>query len=176
MLVILDRDGVLNEESDDYIKSPDEWHPLPGSLEAVVSLNKAGYTVVVATNQSGVGRGYYTEDDLAAIHAKMAEALRVLGGQVDGIYYCPHHPDDDCLCRKPAPGMLLQIAQDFPDDFASAIFVGDSLRDIQAAVTAGVQPVLVKTGYGTAQCESAVSLGAIVFDDLAAVVSHLLSS
>lgn len=148
MLIILDRDGVINYESTAYVKSPKEWIPLPGSLEAITQLYKAKHTIVVATNQSGVGRGYYSEKKLEAIHHKMRQLVQALGGDISGIYFCPHTPDDQCRCRKPEPGLLLAIAKDYPTLFKTAIYVGDSLRDIQAAQTAGCQAVLVKTGNG----------------------------
>ena len=119
--IILDRDGVINEDSDAYIKSPDEWHPIPNSLEAIAQLNAHGYPVVVATNQSGVGRGYYSEQTLDLIHDKFRKALAAVGGHVDGIFVCPHHPDDGCSCRKPKPGLFLKIGQEFGVDFAKAL-------------------------------------------------------
>ncbi len=148
MLVILDRDGVINYDSENYIKSPEEWKPYPRSLSAIAELNKAGHKVVVATNQSGVGRGYYSLSILEEIHHKMKAALQEVGGHLDGIYFCPHHPDDGCECRKPKPGMLLAIARDFPALFPEAVFIGDSARDMMAAKQAGCRGVLVKTGNG----------------------------
>ncbi len=133
MLIILDRDGVINYDSKDYIKSPDEWTPIPGSLEAIARLNKAGHLVVVATNQSGVGRRYFSLETLEAIHQKMQQALSEMGGHLDTIYFCPHHPNEECKCRKPKPGMLIQAGKDLKQDITKAIFIGDSLRDIQAA-------------------------------------------
>lgn len=147
-LLILDRDGVINEDSVNYIRTPEEWVPIPGSLEAIATCNRAGIKVVIATNQSGVGRGYYSEADLGAIHAKMHALLQACGGKVDGIYYCPHKPEDECQCRKPLPGLLQQISNDFPDEYQQAMFVGDSWRDWQAGVAGGVIPCLVKTGNG----------------------------
>ena len=147
-ILILDRDGVINQDSDDYIKSPEEWMPIPGSLEAIAHFNQLGIKVVVATNQSGVGRGLFTLDTLAAIHQKMQAMLKAAGGHIDGVYFCPHHPDDGCDCRKPKPGLLLQIQRDFNIDLTQAIVVGDSLRDIQAAQAVGAYPMLVKTGKG----------------------------
>lgn len=148
MLVILDRDGVINFDSPDYIKSPEEWQPIPGSLNAIAQLNQAGHSVVVATNQSGVGRGYYTEQTLVKIHDKMLRALEQVDGHIDKIYYCPHIPQAGCDCRKPKPGLLHQIKADFPKLFNNAVMVGDSLRDIQAAQAANCKAVLVKTGNG----------------------------
>jgi len=169
MLIILDRDGVINYESTEYIKTPDEWIPIEGSLEAVAQLIQAGHTVLVATNQSGVGRGYYTLETMHKIHEKMQEALAEHGGQIHRVYYCPHTPSENCECRKPKPGLLLQIAKDFPDEFKEAIFVGDSARDVHAAIAAGIQPLLVRTGNGETVD------GVLAFDDLAAVVRHILS-
>ena len=145
-LVILDRDGVINFDSVDYIKSPEEWRPIPGSLEAIAALNQARCRVVIATNQSGIGRGYYTVAVLASIHQKMQDALKKVGGHIDHIYYCPHLPEQACMCRKPNPGMIWQIKNDFPELFDTAVLVGDSWRDLQAARAGGCRAVLVKTG------------------------------
>jgi D-glycero-D-manno-heptose 1,7-bisphosphate phosphatase len=147
-LIILDRDGVINYESKDYIKTPQEWLPIPGSLEAIALLSQANYTIAVATNQSGVGRGFYTENDLAAIHQKMFDSLKALGGTVDKIFYCPHHPHDHCRCRKPGVGLFDQIADYYQTDLRGIIAIGDSLRDIKAALKVGCQPILVLTGNG----------------------------
>ncbi len=173
MLVILDRDGVINVDSKDYIKTPEEWRALPGSLQAIGQLNKAGHKVVVATNQSGLGRHYYDEATLAAIHTKMAGELAQLGGHLDGIYYCPHKPEDDCDCRKPKPGLLEKIAADFPELFPDAVLIGDSLRDLEAAHSAGIRAILVKTGNGGKTVEKVDRSKIEVFDDLAAVVGCL---
>ena len=170
MLIILDRDGVINHESEEYIKSPDEWIPIEGSLEAIARLKKAGHIVVIATNQSGVGRGYYSIATLEKIHAKMQQWLADLGGHIDKIYFCPHAPRDGCNCRKPRPGMLFAIAKDFPDEYKNAIFIGDSLRDVQAAQAVNIEPMLVRTGYGDS------AAGVALYDDLAAAVDHLLKS
>jgi D-glycero-D-manno-heptose 1,7-bisphosphate phosphatase len=150
MLIILDRDGVINYDSAEYIKTPEEWIPIPGSLEAIADLSRAGHDVVVASNQSGVGRGYYTLATLEKIHQKMQQAIKANGGHLSGIYFCPHTPADNCECRKPKPGLLLAIAKDYPSAFQhhEAILVGDSLRDIQAAHSVGCKAVLVKTGNG----------------------------
>lgn len=149
-LVILDRDGVINYDSDAYIRTPDEWQPIPGSLEAIAKLNTLGVKVAIATNQSGIGRGYYTEAILAEIHDKMLTELAAVGGKIDKIYYCPHIPDDHCECRKPKAKMLRDIARDFNIDYKveQVAFVGDSLRDLQAARAAGCVGVLVETGRG----------------------------
>ncbi len=146
--IILDRDGVINQDSDAFIKDPDEWVPIPGSLEAIARLCKAGCRVVVATNQSGVSRGMFSLETLTAIHQKMESAIQEHGGRLDGIYYCPHGPDDGCSCRKPEPGLLQQIGQDFGINLNNAIAVGDSLRDLQAADAVGARPILVLTGKG----------------------------
>ncbi len=146
--IILDRDGVINQDSDAYIKSADEWIEIPGSLEAIARLNRAGYQVLVATNQSGLARGLFDLETLSAIHHKMKSALMQHGGELNGIYFCPHGPDDHCGCRKPKPGLLLQIAADKGINLGQAIMVGDSLRDLQAAQAAGSKPVLVLTGKG----------------------------
>ena len=147
-LIILDRDGVINQDSDDYIKNPDEWIPIPGSLEAIAKLNRAGYTVVVATNQSGLSRGYFELKDLSAMHRKMETLLSELGGQIDAIFYCPHGPKDDCDCRKPKPGMLREIGERFAVNLKKVFFIGDTISDLKAATAAGVNPMLVRTGKG----------------------------
>lgn len=148
-LIILDRDGVINYDSPDFIKSPDEWIPIPGSLEAIVKLNKAGIKVAVATNQSGLARGLFDLVTLNEIHHKMQSMLKKLGGQIDLIVFCSHHPDEACNCRKPQPGLILQIFQHFNlAPHPSILAIGDSLRDLQAASSAGCQPVLALTGNG----------------------------
>jgi len=147
-LVILDRDGVINHDSDDYIKSPDEWQPLPGSLEAIARLCRADYTVVVATNQAGVGRGLFSQEMLIRIHRKMASSIRDKGGRLDSVFFCPHSPAEQCGCRKPKPGMLLEISDRLGIGLSGVPVVGDSLRDLEAAEAAGAIPVLVKTGRG----------------------------
>lgn len=168
MLVILDRDGVINYDSAEYIKSPSEWIPYPSSLKAIAQLKNTGHQVVVATNQSGVGRGYYSLEMLHKIHEKMQDALKAYGVTLDGIYFCPHTPDDQCACRKPKPGMLLQIARDFNVDLAQAILVGDSLRDIQAAQAVNCKAVLVKTGKGEQTLQKGEEISHIsVYADLA---------
>jgi len=147
-LVILDRDGVINHDSDDYIKSPDEWQPLPGSLEAIARLCRADYTVVVATNQAGVGRGLFSLEMLIRIHRKMASSIRDKGGRLDSVFFCPHGPAEQCGCRKPNPGMLLEISDRLGIGLSGVPVVGDSLRDLEAAEAAGAMPVLVKSGRG----------------------------
>lgn len=147
-LIILDRDGVINEDSDDFIRSVDEWVPIPGSISAITRLKKHGYITTIATNQSGVARGYIDLNTLEAMHEKFRALLEKSGQQIDDIVYCPHGPDDHCTCRKPAPGMLYTIAERFSTDPADIITVGDSLRDYQAAHAAGMGFSLVKTGKG----------------------------
>lgn len=174
-LIILDRDGVINFDSDQFIKSPDEWKPIPGSLEAIARLNQAGYRVVVATNQSGVGRGLFDMATLNAIHDKMHRLLAQVGGKVDALFYCPHTADQNCSCRKPKPGMLQEVAKRFNVDLKGVPSVGDSLRDLEAAIAVGAQPILVRTGKG----ERTIAAGgvppqALVFTDLAEAVRHLL--
>lgn len=147
-LIILDRDGVINQDSDDFIKSPEEWRPIPGSLEAIALLNEQGFTVSVATNQSGVARKLFTLDTLNKIHQKMLLSSQQYGGKIDSIFYCPHGPEDNCLCRKPKPGLLEQIAKHYQITLNGIMVVGDSFRDLEAAKTVGAIPVLVKTGKG----------------------------
>lgn len=146
--IILDRDGVINYDSPEYIKSPDEWHPIPGSLEAIAALNRSGYRVIVATNQSGVARGYYDLETLSLIHEKFMRELSSVGGCVEEIFFCPHHPDDGCFCRKPNPGMLFEIRDRYALDLQHIYFVGDSVSDVEVALTAGCMPLLVLTGNG----------------------------
>jgi D-glycero-D-manno-heptose 1,7-bisphosphate phosphatase len=147
-LVILDRDGTINEDSEDFIKTPEEWLPLPGSLEAIARLNHAGWHVVVATNQSGLGRGLFDVSTLNAMHAKMHKLLAAVGGRVDAVFYCPHGPEDACRCRKPEPGLFEQIAERFGVDLRLVPAVGDSARDILAGTAVGCEPHLVLTGKG----------------------------
>jgi D-glycero-D-manno-heptose 1,7-bisphosphate phosphatase len=169
-LVILDRDGVINEDSADFIKSPDEFIPIPGALEAIAALNSAGFTVVIATNQSGLARGLFDDEDLDDIHAKLDVLLAEHGGSIDAVFLCPHGPDDGCDCRKPAPGLLRQIAAHYGVDLSGVPAVGDSIRDLQAASTAGAMPVLVRTGNGTASERDPAAEGMPTHDDLAAFV------
>ena len=174
-LVILDRDGVINVESSAYIKSPEEWRALPGSLEAIGRLHRAGFTVVVATNQSGLARGLFAKDDLQAIHAKMLRAVEAAGGRIQEIFICPHGPDDDCPCRKPRPGLLLQIAQQYDEELADVPVVGDSARDLEAARRAGARPMLVRTGNGEKTLARGAAGNAEVYSDLAAAVDAILA-
>ena len=147
-LVILDRDGVINYDSAEFIKKPAEWKPIPGSLEAIARLNQAGFRVVVATNQSGIGRGLLDMAALNAIHDKMHKALGQAGGRIDAVFYCPHAQEANCACRKPKPGLLEDIAHRFNTELADVPCIGDSLRDLQAAAAVGAQPILVLTGKG----------------------------
>ena len=177
-LVILDRDGTINRASDEFVKSPDEWHPLPGALEAISRLNHAGYHVVLATNQSGLGRGLFDMAALNAVHAQMIKSLAAVGGRIDAIFYCPHAPDEGCACRKPAPGLLQQIEERYGVSLKGVPYVGDSLRDMQAAQIAQCAPHLVLTGrhadvHGQ-PLPSSFPAHTQVHADLAAFVDHLL--
>lgn len=147
-LLILDRDGVINQDSDQYIKSPDEWRPIAGSIEAIARLTQYGYTITVATNQSGIGRGFYDHDMLTAIHNKMNRLIEHAGGKIDTIFYCPHLPQDSCECRKPKVGLLKNITKHYDYDLKDTPLVGDSLRDLQAGESMQCQPILVLTGNG----------------------------
>ncbi|GLS04159.1 D,D-heptose 1,7-bisphosphate phosphatase [Chitiniphilus shinanonensis] len=174
-LLILDRDGVINEDRPDFVKSPEEWVPIPGSLEAVSELSRAGYLLVLATNQSAIGRGIIDMAVLNAIHAKLHRAVAELGGHIDAIFFCPHAPDAGCACRKPAPGMVLDIAKRFHVPPADCLMVGDSLRDLQAVAAAGGKPLLVRTGNGArTEAKGDLPAGTQVFDNLAAVAQWLL--
>ena len=175
-LVILDRDGVINHDSDHFIKSPDEWTPLPGSLHAIALLNQNGWRVAVATNQSGIGRGLFDMHALNAMHAKMHKALAVVGGRVDAVFFCPHVPEDACDCRKPLPGLFLRIGERFGVPMAEAPVIGDSHRDLEAGAAAGCLPILVKTGKGAATlARGDLPARTLVFDDLAAAAQHLIA-
>lgn len=173
-LLILDRDGVINYDSDDYIKSVDEWIPLPGAITAIADLSKAGWTVAVATNQSGLARGYYTPATLDAMHQRLRQLVAEQGGDVGLIVHCPHGPDDGCACRKPKPGMLQQIAAHYGVSLAGLWFVGDSRGDLDAALAVDCQPILVKTGKGERTLSNALPAGTLIFEDLAAVAAQLL--
>ncbi len=175
-LVILDRDGVINFDSDQHIKSLDEWRPIPGSLEAVAMLNQAGFRVVVAANQSGLGRGLFDMATLNAINAKMHRLLAQAGGRIDAVFFCPHSADTSCLCRKPKPGMFQEIATRYHLDLSGTPAIGDSLRDLQAACAAQALPILVRTGKGAHTLEAGgLPEGTQVFDDLAEAVRALLA-
>lgn len=174
-LIVLDRDGVINEDSDDYIKSPEEFIPIPGSLEAIARLTQAGWRVVVATNQSGVARGYYDLATLQRIHDKLHRLLAPLGGQIEAIFYCPHGPDDQCACRKPKPGLLRDIEARLQVSLQGVPAIGDSLRDLEAAQAVGASPILVRTGKGERTLAKGKGLNGIpVYADLAAAVDVLL--
>jgi D-glycero-D-manno-heptose 1,7-bisphosphate phosphatase len=171
--IILDRDGVINEDSDLFVKSAAEWRPLPGSAAAIARLNHAGYRAVVATNQSGLGRGLFEMATLNLMHEKMHRVLALAGGRIDAVFYCPHTAEMNCECRKPKPGMMLEIAQRFSVSLKGVPAVGDSLRDLQAAAAAQCTPVLVKTGKGTQTLDKGgLPEGTLVFDDLTAVAAH----
>lgn len=174
-MVILDRDGVINADSDDYIKTADEWQPLPGSLEAIARLNHAGVLVTVATNQSGIGRGLFGLDQLNEMHAKFQRALARVGGHIDGIFFCPHAPEDKCRCRKPAPGLLRAISLRFSVPLNDIPVIGDSKRDLDAALAARALPILVRTGKGERTLQNHPELAEMpVFDDLASAVDSLI--
>ena len=175
-LIILDRDGVINQDSDNFIKSPEEWKPILGSLDAIARLNRAGYRVVVATNQSGVGRGLFDMAMLNAIHAKMHKAVAAAGGRIDAVFYCPHAAEAKCACRKPQAGMYLEIAERFDISLVNVFAVGDSLRDLQAAVAVGAAPILVLTGKGAKTMATGdVPEGTRVFADLASAIDEVLA-
>lgn len=177
-LIVLDRDGVINEDSDAYIKSPDEWIPLPGSLKAIARLCETGYTVAVATNQSGVARGYYSRRVLESIHDKMAANVAAAGGHIDFIAVCPHGPDDGCDCRKPRAGLLEQISAHYGVDLGDVPVIGDSLRDLEAAAAVGATPVLVLTGNGekTARALPEMLKSTAIFPDLARAADALIGT
>ena len=175
-LLILDRAGVINFDSDHYIKSPDEWRPLPGSLEAIARLTQSGWRIAVATNQSGIARGLFDMETLNAMHAKMHKAVTQAGGRIEAVFYCPDSADSNSPCRKPNPGMLLAIAERFNTSLAGTPAVGDSLRDLQAAHAVGAKPYLVLTGKGRkARKQGGLPEGTLIFPDLAAVAQALLN-
>lgn len=180
MLVILDRDGVINEDSDQFVKSLDEWRPIPGSIEAIARLSQHGFTVAVATNQSGLGRGLFTLDDLEAMHQRLCELVEAAGGDVAGIFYCPHTPDDNCDCRKPKSGLIDAIERELKQPAAGAWVIGDSQRDLEAGLSKNCVPVLVLTGKGEAtRNKLAVSneprwRDLLIFPDLAAAADALI--
>ncbi len=173
-LLILDRDGVINFDSDAYIKSVQEWIPIPGSIEAIAQLSKAGWTVAVATNQSGLARGYYSADTLEAMHTRLRELVAEQGGAMGLIVHCPHGPDEGCACRKPKPGLLETIGAHYLQALEDVWFVGDSRSDLDAALAAGAQPVLVKTGKGERTLSKGVPAGTLIHDDLACVARALI--
>lgn len=174
-LVMLDRDGVINQDSDQYIKSPAEWKPIKGSIEAIARLTQAGWRIVVATNQSGIARGLFDTSTLNAIHDVMHKAVVQAGGRIEAIFFCPHAADAGCDCRKPKPGMLLAIERRLNIPLPGVHFVGDSLKDLQTAVAAGARPVLVLTGKGKKTRDAGgLPAGTEVFADLAAFAAHLI--
>jgi D-glycero-D-manno-heptose 1,7-bisphosphate phosphatase len=173
-LVILDRDGTINHDSDDYIKSPAEWKPIDGSLEAIARLTQAGYRIVVATNQSGIARGMFDTATLIAIHDMLQRAVAQAGGRIDAFFFCPHAADAGCDCRKPKPGMLIEVSRRFNVSLADVHMVGDARRDLEAAAAAGARPVLVLTGKGEkTRAEGNLPKGTEVFADLAAFAQHI---
>jgi len=173
--VILDRDGTINVDSDEFIKTPDEWLPLPGSLEAIALLNQHGYKVVVISNQSGIARGLFDLATLEAIHAKMHELVDLAGGSIEAIYFCPHGPNDSCDCRKPKDGLFRRFAGATNADLSRTYAIGDSLRDIQAAESAGARPILVKTGKGEKTATNNPLLNIPVFDNLYDAAKYIVS-
>jgi D-glycero-D-manno-heptose 1,7-bisphosphate phosphatase len=175
-LIVLDRDGVINFDSDHYIKSPAEWRPIPGSIEAIARLNQHGYRVAVATNQSGIGRGLFDMATFNAINDKMMEMVFRQGGRIDALFFCPHTAAEQCGCRKPRTGMLEEIAARFHTDMKGVPFVGDALKDLQAAESVGAQPVLVLTGKGSkTRAEDRLPRGTLVFPDLAEASRHIIA-
>lgn len=177
-LVILDRDGVINRDSREFVKNKCEFEPLPGSIEAIAELGRAGYTVAVASNQSGLARGLFDRRALRAMHRKLRRLVAAAGGRVDRIVVCPHGPDDGCCCRKPRPGLLLRLARHYDVALDGVPVIGDSLRDLEAAAAAGAQPILVRTGNGrkTERSLPAALRRVPVFDDLAAAAKELAGS
>lgn len=176
-LIVLDRDGVINEDSDEYIKSADEWIAIPGSMEAIARLNRGGYRVVVATNQSGISRGLFDLETLSVMHKKMHSLASEAGAHIEGIFFCPHGPDDKCNCRKPKPGLFQEIQARTGFDLTGVPCVGDSLRDLQAGASVGCSTFLVKTGKGKRTLEKhkeELPKGTLVFDDLMSVAEHLV--
>lgn len=174
-MVILDRDGVVNHMLEDDVTTVDGWDPISGSIEAINRLKKAGYLVTMASNHSGIARGLYSEAELEAMHNKMQAMLATRGASIDGIFYCPHSPQDNCICRKPKPGLLFQIARQFDIDLSQTPVVGDDISDIQAAKMANARPILVRTGKGEYVMQHfPEALDVPVFDDLAHFVRDLL--
>ncbi len=174
--VILDRDGVINIDSDEFIKSPQEWLPIPGSLEAIAMLNRHGYRVVVISNQSGLARGLFDLATLTAIHDKMQTMLAYLGGSIDAIYICPHGPDSNCLCRKPKPGLFRTFAEDKQIKLENIYSIGDSLRDIEASLAVSANPILVKTGKGLNTIKNNPHLKLPIFENLHDAARHIVTT
>ncbi|KPN71998.1 D-glycero-beta-D-manno-heptose 1,7-bisphosphate 7-phosphatase [Neisseria sp. 83E34] len=176
-LIILDRDGVINHDRDDFVKSVDEWVPLEGSMDAIAFLTEAGYTIAVATNQSGIGRKYFTVQELTEMHNKMHKLAQQAGGQIDGIWFCPHTAEDNCTCRKPQPGMVNDIIDRFDAKPEETYMVGDSLRDLQAIERAGGKPILVLTGKGKktlSEQGDQLPEQTQIFDDLMAFSQYMM--
>jgi D-glycero-D-manno-heptose 1,7-bisphosphate phosphatase len=174
--IILDRDGVINHDPDGYIKSPEEWNPIAGSLEAIARFNRAGFRVLVASNQSGIGRGFYGLDALQRIHEKLFYLLQDAGGKIDEIFFCPHHPDDGCVCRKPSTGMFLEMQAKYGMDFSETYFIGDSIGDVKVAEAVGCVPVLVMTGNGRETLAKHPELMRVRrFEDLAMAADEICS-
>ncbi len=176
-LVVLDRDGVINQDSSAFVKSAEEWLPLPGSIAAIAALSSAGFTVAIASNQSGLARGLFDDAALAAMHEKMQRLVAAESGRVDHIIICPHGPDNGCDCRKPKPGMLLTLGKHYGVSLHGVPAIGDSLRDLEAAAAAGARPILVRTGNGeiTAGRLPAKFASIEVYDDLAAAAAVLVA-
>lgn len=181
-LVILDRDGVINQDSANFIKNPNEWIPIPGSLDAIALLNQSGFRVAIATNQSGISRGLFDMATLNSIHEKMNRELATVGGRIDAIFYCPHAADERCLCRKPHTGMIEEIGMRFSMELKDVPAVGDALRDLQAFAEAGCQPILVRTGKGeatlvasTQNADKALPANTWVCADLAEAVQRIIA-
>lgn len=181
-LIILDRDGVINEDSDGFVKNADEWIPIAGSIAAIARLSKAGFTVVITTNQSGIGRGLFGEAELESMHHKMRALVKKAGGEIAAIYFCPHHPDEQCDCRKPKAGLITMLEQDFSISAKGAITIGDSLRDLEAGIAKGCTPILVKTGKGQKTLAKIVSdqnpkfHNLAVYNNLAAAAKAIIQS
>lgn len=174
--IILDRDGVINYDSDEYIKSPEEWRPIPGSLEAIAKLNQHDFRVLIATNQSGIARGFYDVPTLDLIHTKFLNELAAVGGYVEEIFFCPHHPNDRCYCRKPNPGLLYQMQSKYALSLNELFLIGDSATDVEVAQKAGCSPILVLTGKGQITLNKYPELRQIpYFPDLSQAVDHVLS-
>ena len=173
--VLLDRDGVINEDSDHFIKTPDEWVPIPGSLDAIALLNKHHYKVAVITNQSGLARGYYDLAMLEKIHAKMHKLTQQHGGKIHAVYFCPHGPDSQCECRKPAPGLLRQFSRDNNIALKNIPFIGDTIRDIQAGRAAGAYPILVKSGKGQKTLAENPDINIPIFENLYEAAQFIIS-
>lgn len=173
--VLLDRDGVINQDSDQFIKSPEEWIPIPGSLEAIALFNEHGYKIAVISNQSGIARGLFNLATLDKIHQKMQRMVVAQGGLIDAIYFCPHGPDSDCECRKPKPGLLMQFSREKQIKLDNTPFIADTLRDIQAGHAAGARPMLVKTGKGRKTLAENPAINVPVFENLYDAAKFIIS-